>query len=79
MSYTPSKLLVFAEKEYGVVNMSVVLLTNEQHVKILIVKSLPIIISLIGQEIEKRGIPESYLKNMNNLIWGLFGTINLIK
>ena len=31
MSYTPSKLLAFAEKEDGVVNMSVVLLTNAQH------------------------------------------------
>ena len=31
MSYTPSKLLAFAEKEDGIVNMSVVLLTNAQH------------------------------------------------
>jgi hypothetical protein len=30
MSYTPSKLLAFAEKEDGVVNMSVVLLINVQ-------------------------------------------------
>ena len=35
---------------------------------ILIVTNL--IISLIGYEIEIRGIPENYLKIINNLIWG---------
>jgi hypothetical protein len=30
MSYTPSKLLAFAEKEDGIVNMSVVLLTKKK-------------------------------------------------
>ena len=43
--------------------------------EILIVKNL--IISLIGYEIEIRGIPENYLKFINNLIWGFIWNIKV--
>ena len=36
--------------------------------KVLIIKNL--IISIIGYEIDMRGIPENYLKEINTLIWG---------
>jgi hypothetical protein len=43
-----------------------------------IVKNL--IISLIGYDIEIRGIPENYLKIINNLIWGFIwnNTVNQV-